>query len=139
MNRIPFIPETAPFTAEQRMWLNGFLAGVFSNANPAGASALAGALGAGVESAGPKVPLTLLYGSQTGTAEGLAKKTAKAAEGRGFAPKLVSMEEFADLDLTKEENILVIASTYGEGDPPDMAKGFWDWLKADTAPKLGSC
>ena len=137
MNRIPFIPENAPFTAEQRMWLNGFLAGVFSNADPTGASALAGALGAGVESAGPKVPLTLLYGSQTGTAEGLAKKTAKAAEGRGFAPKLVSMEKFAELDLTKEENVLVIASTYGEGEPPDIAKGFWDWLKADTAPKLG--
>ena len=72
MNRIPFIPENAPFTAEQRMWLNGFLAGVFSNANPAGASALASALGAGVESAGPKTPLTVLYGSQTGTAEGSA-------------------------------------------------------------------
>ena len=136
MNRIPFIPETAPFTAEQQMWLNGFLAGVFSDANPSGAAALAGALGASVESAGPKVPLVVLYGSQTGTAEGLAKKTKAEAEKRGFAPKLVSMEKFADVDLTKEENVLVIASTYGEGEPPDMAKGFWDWLNGDTAPKL---
>ena len=136
MNRIPFIPETAPFTAEQRMWLNGFLAGVFSNANPSGAAALAGALGASVEAAGPKPPLVVLYGSQTGTAEGLAKKTKAEAEKRGFAPKLVSMDKFADVDLTKAENVLVIASTYGEGEPPDMAKGFWDWLKSDTAPKL---
>ena len=133
MNRIPFIPENAPFTAEQRMWLNGFLAGVFSNANPPGASALASTLGL---DAAPKTPLVVLYGSQTGTAEGLAKKTAKVAEGRGFAPKLVSMEKFSDVDLTKEQNVLVITSTYGEGEPPDMAKGFWDWLKADTAPKL---
>jgi sulfite reductase (NADPH) flavoprotein alpha-component len=48
----------------------------------------------------------------------------------------MSMEKFTEVDLTKEENVLVIASTYGEGEPPDMAKGFWDWLKADTAPKL---
>ncbi|MEO6785052.1 MAG: assimilatory sulfite reductase (NADPH) flavoprotein subunit [Chthoniobacteraceae bacterium] len=136
MNRIPFIPETAPFTAEQRMWLNGFLAGVFSDANPSGVAALAGALGAGVESAGAKTPLTVLYGSQTGTAEGLAKRTKAEAEKRGFAPKLVSMEKFAEVDLTKGENVLVIASTYGEGEPPDMAKGFWDWLKSDSAPKL---
>ena len=122
MNRIPFIPENAPFTAEQRMWLNGFLAGVFSNANPPGATALASTLGL---DAGPKTPLVLLYGSQTGT-----------AEGRGFAPKLVSMEKYSDVDLTKEENVLVITSTYGEGDPPDMAAAFWNWLKADTAPKL---
>ena len=136
MSRIPFIPENAPFTAEQRMWLNGFLAGVFSNANPSAASSLATALGAGIGSAGPKVPLTLLYGSQTGTAEGLAKKTKAEAEKRGFAPKLVSMENFADVDLTKEENVLIITSTYGDGDPPDMAQAFWNWLKADTAPKL---
>jgi sulfite reductase (NADPH) flavoprotein alpha-component len=133
MNRIPFIPESAPFTAEQRMWLNGFLAGVFSNANPPGATALASALGL---DAGPKTPLTVLYGSQTGTAEGLAKKTAKVAESRGFAPKLVSMDKYSDVDLTKEENVLVITSTYGDGDPPDMAQAFWNWLKSDTAPKL---
>ncbi len=136
MNRIPFIPETAPFTAEQRMWLNGFLAGVFSNANPSAAPALAGELGASVESGSPKTPLLVIYGSQTGTAEGLAKRTKAEAEKRGFAPRLVSMEAFADLDLTKEENILVITSTYGEGEPPDMAKGFWEWLKGDSAPKL---
>ena len=39
MTRIPFIPENAPFTAEQRMWLNGFLAGVFSDAHAGGAVA----------------------------------------------------------------------------------------------------
>ncbi len=136
MSRIPFIPENAPFTAEQRMWLNGFLAGVFSDANPSGAAALAGALGASVEAGGPKPPLVVLYGSQTGTAEGLAKKTKAEAEKRGFAPKVMSMEKFAEVDLTKEANLLVIASTYGDGEPPDAAKGFWDWLSGDSAPKL---
>ena len=30
-NRIPYIPDNAPFSAEQRAWLNGFLAGLFSS------------------------------------------------------------------------------------------------------------
>ena len=53
-----------------------------------------GALERRTRRAGPKPPLILLYGSQTGTAEGLAKKTAKEAEKRGFAPKLVSMAKY---------------------------------------------
>jgi sulfite reductase (NADPH) flavoprotein alpha-component len=129
MNRIPFIPENAPFSAEQRMWLNGFLAGLFSDAAQAGNLALA-------EPATPKAPLLLLYGSQTGTAEGLAKKTAKVAEARGFAPRIVSMEKYDTVDLTKENHVLVIASTYGDGEPPDPAQNFWNWLKTDAAPRL---
>ena len=33
MTPIPYIPETAPFTPEQRAWLNGFLAGLLANQN----------------------------------------------------------------------------------------------------------
>jgi sulfite reductase (NADPH) flavoprotein alpha-component len=40
------------------------------------------------------------------------------------------------VDLAKEENVLVITSTYGDGDPPDNAQAFWDYLRADTAPPL---
>ena len=132
MSRIPFIPENAPFTAGQRMWLNGFLAGVFSDGNSSAALTPT----AGARAADSKAPLLVLYGSQTGTAEGLAKKTKAEAEKRGFAPRLVSMDRYAQVDLTKEQNVLVITSTYGDGDPPDMAQGFWGWLKGDAAPKL---
>ncbi|MHA3769957.1 assimilatory sulfite reductase (NADPH) flavoprotein subunit [Verrucomicrobiota bacterium sgz303538] len=131
---IPFIPDNAPFSPEQRQWLNGYLAGLFSDA--AGAFAARAAAGLSAVPATPAKPLVLLYGSQTGTAEGLAKKTAKEAEKRGFAPKVVSMEKFESVDLAKEENVLVITSTYGDGEPPDNAQGFWNYLKSDTAPKL---
>lgn len=131
MTPIPFIPENAPFTAEQRHWLNGWLAGLLSDAS-AGAPAAA----AVVPPAAPKPPVLLLYGSQTGTAEGLAKKTAKVAESRGFAPKLVCMEKFETIELTKEPHVLVITSTYGDGEPPDNAQGFWSWLSSDAAPRL---
>jgi sulfite reductase (NADPH) flavoprotein alpha-component len=129
MNRIPYIPENAPFSAEQRMWLNGFLAGLFSDSAQAGMSIPS-------EPAAPKAPLLLLYGSQTGTAEGLAKKTAKVAETKGFAPRVLSMEKYETVDWSKESNVLVIASTYGDGEPPDPAQSFWNWLKADEAPRL---
>ena len=132
MNSIPFIPDNAPFSPEQRLWLNGYLAGLFSDATLA-ARALNGLAAA---PAAPAKPLVLLFGSQTGTAEGLAKKASKEAEKRGFKPKLVDMAKYETVDLTKEENVLVITSTYGDGDPPDNAQAFWNYLNADTAPPL---
>ena len=127
MNPIPFIPDNAPFTTEQRLWLNGYLAGLFTNASADIAPATP---------ATPAKPLLVLYGSQTGTAEGVAKKAAKTAEARGFAPRVVCLEKFESVDLAKEERVLVITSTYGDGDPPDNAQGFWNWLSSDTAPRL---
>src|SRR5580692_5326850 len=103
MSQIPFIPENAPFSPEQRLWLNGYLAGLFSNAGlggPALASSAAPALVA------PPKPLVVFYGSQTGTAEGLAKKTLKEAEKHGFAPKLVDLAKFETVDLASEQNVL---------------------------------
>ncbi len=132
MNSIPFIPDNAPFSPEQRLWLNGYLAGLFSDASLA-ARAMSGLSAA---PAAPAKPVVVLYGSQTGTAEGLAKKASKEAQKRGFAPKLVDMAKYESVDLTKEENVLVITSTYGDGDPPDNAQAFWNYLNADTAPPL---
>ena len=132
MNPIPFIPDNAPFSPEQRLWLNGYLAGFFSDATLA-ARALSGL---GAAPAAPAKPLVLFFGSQTGTAEGLAKKASKEAEKRGFKPKLVDMAKYESVDLTREENVLVITSTYGDGEPPDNAQAFWNYLKADTAPTL---
>ena len=124
MSNIPYIPENAPFTAEQRQWLNGFLAGMFT----------AGAVPA--TAAEPKEPLLLLYGSQTGTAEGLAKKAAKEASKHGFEPKVVSMEKYDSVAWEKESNVIVLTSTYGDGEPPDNAQAFWGWLASDAAPRL---
>jgi sulfite reductase (NADPH) flavoprotein alpha-component len=131
MSQIPFIPENAPFSSEQRLWLNGYLAGLFSDARAwAGLDATPAALAA------PAKPLAVLFGSQTGTAEGVAKKLSKEAEKRGFKPKLVDMAKYESVDLTKEENVLIVTSTYGDGDPPDNAVAFWNYLQSDTAPAL---
>jgi sulfite reductase (NADPH) flavoprotein alpha-component len=135
MSQIPFIPESAPFTADQRLWLNGYLAGLFSDATLA-ANAMAGLSAAPASSAAPPKPLVVLYGSQTGTAEGLAKKMKTEASKRGFEPKVVDMAKYDSLDLSKESNVLIVTSTYGDGDPPDNAQGFWNYLSSETAPRL---
>ena len=131
MAGLPYIPSSAPFTPEQRAWLNGYLAGLFADANlgeprPAGQSA----------AAVPSEPLLVLYGSQSGTAEGLAKKFARDATTRGFAPRVMELNAAAKLDLTQEVRAVIITSTWGDGEPPDNATDFWSHISADSAPKL---
>ncbi len=129
MTNIPFIPESAPFNAEQRAWLNGFLAGLFSQV-PGGAPQL--------NATPPKAgePLLILFGSQTGSAEGLAKKLAKESGPRGFSPRVLELNNYEQANLVAAGKVVIISSTWGEGDPPDNAVDFWNWLKADTAPSL---
>jgi sulfite reductase (NADPH) flavoprotein alpha-component len=131
-NVVPLIPDTAPFSPEQRAWLNGFFAGMFSRAP------LVGGVPSSREAPPPLTPLTILFGSQTGTAEGLAKRAAKEAGKRGFAATVLDMAQTDAAKLATEKNILVIVSTYGDGEPPDNAKALHSELAAssngDAAP-----
>ena len=128
MTKIPYIPETAPFSLEQRAWLNGFLAGLFADGGGNEASQLTPPVKAGE-------PLPILFGSQTGTAEGLAKRIAKEAAQRGFAPVVLPLNDHSQADLAKSRKAIIISSTWGDGEPPDNATNFWSWLQAD-APRL---
>jgi len=128
-NLIPTLPENAPFTPEQRAYLNGFLAGIFSRT-----AVLPGAASAPV--AKPLEPLSILFGSQTGNCENLAKRIAKEAGKRGFAPTIHDLAKYPTAQLASEKSLLIVTSTYGDGEPPDNAKAFWDYLKADATPKL---
>lgn len=141
----PLLPKTAPFaedqiaalnsvmsasTADQRTWLAGFLAG-FAAANDPHQNVAAPAA-----AAGRRPPLTILFGTESGNAEALAAQVRKAATKLGFAPKTVDMADISMADLASLENLLVIASTWGEGDPPQRAADFQAALMADDAPRL---
>ncbi len=126
---VPVLPDNAPFTPEQRAYLNGFLAGLFSRApqpNLAGPAS----------EARPLTPLTILFGSQTGNAENLSKRIAKEAGKRGFAPTVQDLGKYATAQLVSEQALLVVTSTYGDGEPPDNAKAFGEFLTGEAAPKL---
>ncbi len=77
-----------------------------------------------------------MFGSQTGTAEGLAKRVAKEAQQHGFAPKVLALNDFEQANLAAGGKAVIISSTWGDGDPPDNAANFWSWLNAETAPRL---
>jgi len=128
MSVVPLIPETAPFSPEQRSWLNGFLAGVLSRG---------AATTAPVAAASSAIPLLVLFGSQSGNAEALARKLAKEAGTRGFSARAAGMDEVNAAALAAEPNVLLITSTWGEGDMPDNAAAFWDQLNQNgSSPKL---
>lgn len=120
---VPSIPEDAPFTTAQRAWLNGFLAGLYSYA-PA-------------EKAEP-VRVAILYGSQTGTAEGLARKLAKELKAAGFESALSTLEGYIPATLAAETCAVFIVSTYGEGEAPDVVQPFYQHLCLAHLPLLGN-
>ncbi|HEY7301853.1 MAG TPA: flavodoxin domain-containing protein [Xanthobacteraceae bacterium] len=136
------IPKTAPFaedeiealnrivgpaTATQRAWLAGFLAGVeASTAPPLEPATLPQAA----------EPLTILYATESGNAEKLAGDLAKVARKNGLKPTLLDMADFELTSLASARRLVVIASTWGEGEAPSRAvRGYAD-LMGDTAPRL---
>jgi sulfite reductase (NADPH) flavoprotein alpha-component len=131
MQMTTFIPETAPFDANQRLWLNGYMAGLLAGKNfvPANGNGVA-------KISPPTIPLLILFGSQTGTAETIAKQIAKESKSRGCNSRVVDAAEHDKIDWKMETNLLVITSTYGDGDMPDNAQAFWDWLQTDAAKNL---
>lgn len=128
MSFVPLIPESAPFNAEQRAWLNGFLAGVLNRTQSGTEPVKGGAV---------KTPLMIGFGSQSGNAESLAKRLAKEAASRGFAAGVAGLDSLQAADLVKHPNLMLITSTWGEGEMPDNAVGFWEQLNQNgSSPVL---
>jgi sulfite reductase (NADPH) flavoprotein alpha-component len=71
-------------------------------------------------------PLLILFATQTGNAESVADKVAAVARTRGYEPRTWNVDGFDTKSLANEPRVLFVASTYGEGDPPDNAHTFWD-------------
>ena len=134
-----FLPSTAPFAPDQVQWLNGF----FPNLQPDQLTWMEGFIGGlraskgGVATTSTVTPeLTVLFGSESGNSEGLADQTVKTAAKSGFKAKAVSMGDINPAKLKGIENLLVIVSTWGEGDPPENSVDFVSTLMSDKAPQL---
>lgn len=117
-------------TPEQARWISGYFAGLD-----------AGLLrGSGTPVSPVAAPegrtLTVLYGTETGNGRDLAKALASAAGARGLSPKLVEMASYKVRQIKDEQDLLIICSTHGEGDPPETAVGFFEFIESARAPKL---
>jgi len=128
----PTIPDNAPFTGAQKFWLQGFLDGIRSGFAPVSGNS------ATIPEASGGLPVTILWGSQTGNSEGLGKKLAKSLAAKGHSPTLKDMAEITPQDLTGISRLCLITSTYGDGEPPDNAAALHAALHADDAPSLES-
>ncbi|MCM3787156.1 assimilatory sulfite reductase (NADPH) flavoprotein subunit [Domibacillus indicus] len=126
-------------TEGQKVWLGGFLAASPSVTVSAAPAPAAAEIAAPVQAAAaPAVSkdVTILYGSQTGNAQRLAQKAGQTLESNGFNVTVSAMSDFKPNNLKKVQNLLIVASTHGEGDPPDNAITFHEFLHGKRAPKL---
>jgi sulfite reductase (NADPH) flavoprotein alpha-component len=139
------IPKTAPFaddeievlnrvvgpaTAVQRAWLAGFLAGLDATSNEAAGFVAPAAAPQKAE------PLTILYATESGNSEKLAGDVAKSARKLGFKPALVDMADLEVASLKDVKRLIVIAATWGEGEPPARSIRAYKEVMSETAPRL---
>lgn len=115
-------------TAAQLAWASGYLAGLAAHgAAPVDQPA------AGAEAARQ---VTVLFGSETGNARGLAERIGRQLADKGTASRVLSMGEYKPRNLKDEHLLIVVTATHGEGDPPESARGFFEFLMGRKAPKL---
>jgi len=132
LNRLlPTLSET------QQIWLSGYLTAL----QGAGSVVSAGTNLQAVPVASPVQPIasqevTILFGSQTGNSQRLAKVLSSKLEEKGLQVTLSSMSNFKPNTIKKVRNLLIVVSTHGEGDPPDNALPFYEFLYSKRAPQL---
>lgn len=122
-------------TESQKIWLSGYLSAQSVSAQEA-AGAPAALVSAEAPAPAVSKEVTVLYGSQTGNAQGLAENAGKQLEQSGFQVTVSSMSDFKPNQLKKVTNLLIVVSTHGEGEPPDNALSFHEFLHGRRAPKL---
>lgn len=98
----------ATLSPTQAIWVSGYTA----------------ALGGGASAAPASKNITVLYGTESGNSEMLADKLTKAAKKKGHKAKLTNMADISPKDLVGTDTLLVIVSTWGDGEPPETAESF---------------
>lgn len=117
-------------TEGQQLWLSGYLTAYYGN------TALDMKPGAATQNQTNTKEVTILYGSQTGNCQRLAEELSETLGSQGYKVTLSSMNEFKSTQLKKLSYLFLIISTHGEGDPPDNAIAFYEYLFSRRAPKL---
>ena len=134
-------------TPEQKVWLSGYLVAnqqLTSGTSDTQGSQI-GAVSKDTETMlqqneptiqPEKRAITLLYGSETGNAQGLAEIFEERLSNIGHNVTLKAMDEFKSKNLKNVEDLFIITSTQGEGDPPDNAAELHEFIHGRKAPKL---
>lgn len=118
---------------DQLIWASGYLAGL------AGAASMPASTTSTIQDSPVEAKsLTILYGSQTGNAKGVANKYKEQLQSQGVSANVISMADYKPRSIKNETHLLVVVSTHGEGDAPDDAVEFHEFLASKKAPKLNN-
>jgi sulfite reductase (NADPH) flavoprotein alpha-component len=119
--------------ANQLTWMSGYMAGLAAAHEPELAAPQQISAVAAAEPAGN---LTIIYGSQTGNAKGIAVAYQAKASAAGIPATVVSMADYKPRQIKNETHIAIVVSTHGEGEAPDDAVELHEFLGSKKAPKL---
>lgn len=138
------VAQASPLSEQQVQQLQGLV----SQLNPIQQAWVSGYLAASAQLAGQvagqtapaaaqaNASLTILFGSQTGNARHVAEALAKQAQAKGITAKVTDMADYKTSQLKNEQYLVIVTSTYGEGEPPENAIGLHNFLFSKKAPKL---
>ncbi|MFI9025449.1 molybdopterin-dependent oxidoreductase [Streptomyces sp. NPDC053560] len=136
---VPVLPPDAPLSPEHYLWVNGVLAGMYSRTQAPHSTAHV-AVGAQRPAAPsldtPHRQVVILWASQTGNAEDFATATADRLTAAGHSASLLPMAEADPTALPPDADLLLVTSTFGDGEAPDNGAAFWDALASPDAPRL---
>jgi len=79
------------------------------------------------------VPIKILFGSQSGTAETFSEELAAEAKTYGFSAKVIDLEDYDPDDIGEERCLVFLLATFGEGEPTDNATSFYEWIMKTEA------
>ncbi|KRE90595.1 NADP oxidoreductase [Frateuria sp. Soil773] len=118
-------------TPAQLYWVAAWSASLAAQAQPGGTVPAAAGKAAAAR-------LTIVYGSQTGNAKRIAEQLARRGEAAGLPLRLLRADAYPQRELAQERHLVVVISTQGDGEPPDDARGLFDFIAGKRAPRLPS-
>lgn len=122
---VPALPAVAPFPSDKRAWIDGLLAGMYGSRTAAAEET-------------DSDPVTVAWASQTGNAEAFAQVCAASLREAGRGARLVELNDLPVAELAGIGDLLVVTSTFGDGDAPDNGTAFGRALTDFDGPALSS-
>lgn len=82
------------------------------------------------------VKTLVLYGTQTGNGKKIAEQLTNNLKAQGGEVSLSSMKDYRPQQLKQEQRLVIVISTHGNGEPPDDARAFFNFIQSARAPRL---
>jgi sulfite reductase (NADPH) flavoprotein alpha-component len=132
---------TTGLDREQLLWLSGYFAGAAASTASGSPSITGHVVGAAAApqpaaAANAAPALTIISASHTGNGRKISDKLLAAVQAAGVSARVVKAGDYQPREIAKEKLLYIVISTHGDGDPPDEARGLYEFLGTKRAPQL---